>query len=374
MAGPRVELHCNGPGPRIHGRAIHSGHRRRDLARALASLPFRGPARRRPRRARCRLRRGLRQRAPRRPRRHGDRRRHRTFRGGSCARAVRGARESRVPAGRLRGAAVCRRELRCGRLVRDDRAHRRAGAFLDEVRRVLRPDGLLILSCPNKTEYTDRRGIVNEFHVRELYRAGARRADRRPLRARAWYGQRPSFYSVVWPEQGARTGRDLRGLGELRRVAVAGPRAAALFHRHRQRLRSAPRRDRAARVGARRSRRMGARRTTRRSCAISMRRIACAHDLDVCLEQANEVRADSFGSTRSARARSRASAIASSRRSTTSSTRSLAARAFRGGSRCRCAARGLRSRGSRPGASACGRAPAHLHLPRGAQSSVRMTG
>jgi ubiquinone/menaquinone biosynthesis C-methylase UbiE len=74
-------------------------------------------------------------------------------------------------------------------------------AFLDEVRRVLKPGGFVVLSCPNKVEYTDKRGVVNEFHVRELTRdelaalVGARFAHI------AWYGQRASFYSVVWPEQ-----------------------------------------------------------------------------------------------------------------------------------------------------------------------------
>ncbi|MDH5245902.1 MAG: class I SAM-dependent methyltransferase [Betaproteobacteria bacterium] len=82
-------------------------------------------------------------------------------------------------------------------------------AFFDEVRRVLRPSGLVVLSCPNKVEYTDKRGVANEFHVRELYRDELAALIGSRFPHSAWYGQRPSFYSVVWPERGPARGEIL---------------------------------------------------------------------------------------------------------------------------------------------------------------------
>lgn len=40
--------------------------------------------------------------------------------------------------------------------------------LLEEIRRVLRPDGLLAISTPNRTYYTEERKEVNPFHVREF--------------------------------------------------------------------------------------------------------------------------------------------------------------------------------------------------------------
>lgn len=42
--------------------------------------------------------------------------------------------------------------------------------FLSEVARVLKKNGLLIMSTPNREVYTDRSGYHNEFHVKEFYR------------------------------------------------------------------------------------------------------------------------------------------------------------------------------------------------------------
>jgi SAM-dependent methyltransferase len=73
-------------------------------------------------------------------------------------------------------------------------------AFLGEIRRVLRPDGIAVLSCPNKAEYTDARAHVNAFHVREHYRADFASLVGARFPQLVWYGQRPGFFSVIWPE------------------------------------------------------------------------------------------------------------------------------------------------------------------------------
>lgn len=41
--------------------------------------------------------------------------------------------------------------------------------MLSEIRRVLRPDGVLLISSPNKAIYSDETGYQNPFHVKELY-------------------------------------------------------------------------------------------------------------------------------------------------------------------------------------------------------------
>lgn len=41
--------------------------------------------------------------------------------------------------------------------------------FLSEIRRVLRPDGLLIMSTPNKAIYTDAVNGKNPYHIKEFY-------------------------------------------------------------------------------------------------------------------------------------------------------------------------------------------------------------
>ena len=42
--------------------------------------------------------------------------------------------------------------------------------MMQEIKRVMRPGGLLVISTPDKFEYSDRTGNKNPFHVRELYR------------------------------------------------------------------------------------------------------------------------------------------------------------------------------------------------------------
>src|SRR5665213_1645876 len=75
--------------------------------------------------------------------------------------------------------------------------------MLAEFARVLAPRGLLILSAPNRVEYSDKRGYANPFHRHEHDRVeldellGAHFAARRYYHQRVWLG------STLWREQGA---------------------------------------------------------------------------------------------------------------------------------------------------------------------------
>lgn len=72
--------------------------------------------------------------------------------------------------------------------------------FLDEIRRVLKPAGLLIMSSPNRAEYSDARGYSNEFHVKELYRDEFSALLDSRFQHTRWYSQRNAFVSLIAPE------------------------------------------------------------------------------------------------------------------------------------------------------------------------------
>lgn len=75
--------------------------------------------------------------------------------------------------------------------------------FIAELARVLRPDGILILSSPNKRLYSDAHDYHNEFHVRELYRNELEELLHVTFPHIFWLGQKLLFHSAIWPENQA---------------------------------------------------------------------------------------------------------------------------------------------------------------------------
>jgi ubiquinone/menaquinone biosynthesis C-methylase UbiE len=73
-------------------------------------------------------------------------------------------------------------------------------SFLDEIKRVLTTDGLLIISSPNKAEYSDARNFQNEFHVKELYRDELAVLIAKRFAHARWLSQRNGFYSLITAE------------------------------------------------------------------------------------------------------------------------------------------------------------------------------
>ena len=72
------------------------------------------------------------------------------------------------------------------------------GELLDEVGRVLRPEGRLLLSTPNRPVYSEARGYVNPFHFREYDVEGLRGLLAARFRSVHIFGQRLVAGSVSW--------------------------------------------------------------------------------------------------------------------------------------------------------------------------------
>lgn len=71
--------------------------------------------------------------------------------------------------------------------------------MIGEFRRVLKPEGFLLISSPDKAVYSDARNFRNEHHVRELYAYEFSDLLERHFPALRLFGQKLLFQSGIWP-------------------------------------------------------------------------------------------------------------------------------------------------------------------------------
>jgi ubiquinone/menaquinone biosynthesis C-methylase UbiE len=74
--------------------------------------------------------------------------------------------------------------------------------MMQELRRVLRPDGVLIISSPDKRVYSDEREFHNPFHLRELYAEEFAALLRKNFRHLVTYDQKIVFGSAILRQSG----------------------------------------------------------------------------------------------------------------------------------------------------------------------------
>jgi GT2 family glycosyltransferase/SAM-dependent methyltransferase len=71
--------------------------------------------------------------------------------------------------------------------------------MMSEIRRVLRPHGILVMSSPNKEAYSDQAGYHNDFHVKELYQDELESLVARYFPASRLCGHRMAVCSTITP-------------------------------------------------------------------------------------------------------------------------------------------------------------------------------
>ena len=77
--------------------------------------------------------------------------------------------------------------------------------MLAEIKRVLKPNGIALVSSPNKAIHTDKLANQNPFHVKELYREEFETLFRRHFKNVVRLGQKVIFGSAIIPDAGATT-------------------------------------------------------------------------------------------------------------------------------------------------------------------------
>jgi glycosyltransferase involved in cell wall biosynthesis/SAM-dependent methyltransferase len=74
--------------------------------------------------------------------------------------------------------------------------------MMQEIKRVLRPDGLLLISSPDKYNYSVEPGYRNPYHVKELYLHEFKDLLARYFKNIVYFGQRVLYGSNILPESG----------------------------------------------------------------------------------------------------------------------------------------------------------------------------
>ena len=101
--------------------------------------------------------------------------------------------------------------------------------MLAEFRRVLVPDGVLVISSPNRPVYNEGGGVENHYHVRELDREELQALLEPGFPRQGWYAQRVIAQSALWAQAPGDAGVAFVTLAEDMPAAAAAPAAPMYF-------------------------------------------------------------------------------------------------------------------------------------------------
>ncbi len=80
--------------------------------------------------------------------------------------------------------------------------HDKHEEMFEEIKRVLKPDGILIMSSPDKLNYRDIPKFYNPFHIKELYREEFKQLVEKHFKNVTIYYQNVLYGSLIVPENG----------------------------------------------------------------------------------------------------------------------------------------------------------------------------